>query len=176
MTRSAALVLGMLLPVAASCGWLAPEPPLFTVTELVPRIDELNGKTVRVAGYLAECHGYGCDLYPSKQDVAVWERVYAELRAGKRSKGLPKLADLPVLGIGTGEAIDGDGTGDAFAFDVMAAPFTNSYVLITGKVTNQCRYKGERGCTDRSADLDPTGIVSWRGPVPPPPQSASRKS
>lgn len=176
MIRPAAFVPATLLPLAAACGALAAEPPLFTVAELVPRIDELNGETVRVVGYLADCRVYSCELYPSKQDVAVWERVYAELRAGRPSKGPPKLPDLPVLGIGSGEAIDGDGTGDEFEFDRMAAPFTNSYVLITGKVTNQCRYKGERGCTDRSPDLEPARIASWKGPVPPSPQSASRKA
>jgi hypothetical protein len=176
MSRSVAFAFAMLLPLASSCDAIAADPPLFTVTELVPRIDELNGKTVRVAGYLAECQGYGCDLYPSKQDSAAWHRVYEDLRAGRPSKGPDKQPDLPVLGIGAGEAIDGNGTGDAFAFDKMAAPFTNSYVLITGKVTNQCRYKGERACTDRSPDLDPTKIAAWRGPVPPPPRSASRKA
>jgi hypothetical protein len=166
----------MVLPLAAACGVIAAEPPLFTVAELVQRIDELNGKKVRVVGYLAGCQGYSCDLYPSKQDVAVWHRAYAELRSDGPSKGPPKLPDLPVLGIGTGKAVDGQGAGDAFAFDKMAEPFTNSYVLITGKVTNRCRDKGERGCTDRSPDLEPTGIARWRGSVPPPSQSASRKA
>jgi hypothetical protein len=174
VTRFLALGFGMLLPLAASCDALAAEPPLFTVAELVPRIDELNGGTVRVAGYLADCEGYSCDLYPSKQDAAVWERAFVELRAYKPSKAPPKLPDLPVLGIGSGEAIEGEGGRDAFAFDQMAAPFTNSYVVITGKVDNRCRYKGERGCTDRSPDLDPSKIMSWEGPAPPPPQQASR--
>ena len=164
----------MVLPLASSCDAITAEPPLFTVAELVPRIDELNGKTVRVAGYLGECQVYSCDLYPSKQDMAVWDRVYAELRAGRPSKRPYKLPDRPVLGIGTGDAIDDNKAGDTFAFDKMAAPFTDSYVLITGKVTNQCRYKGERGCTDRSPDLDPTEIAPWTGPVPPPPPSATR--
>jgi hypothetical protein len=153
----------MALPLAAACGIFAAEPPLFTVTELVPRIDELNGKTVRVVGYLADCAGYSCDLYPREADVAVWQRAYAQLGTTRRFEE-PKL---PVLGIGSGPA---------FEFDRKAAPFVNSYVVITGKVTDQCRFKGERGCTDRSPDLEPTGIAAWHGRIPPPPQSKSAKA
>lgn len=161
MTRRAAFLLAIALPAAASCQ--SGEPPLFSVAELVPRIDELNGKTVRVAGYLDDCGGYSCDLYPSKADVAVWDRAFAELRRTNR----PVLPELPVLGIGTG---------DKWEFDAKAAPFTGRYVVITGKVDNRCRYKGERGCTDRSPDLDPTGIAAWTGPVPPPPQMKREKA
>ena len=161
MTRPAALLLAMVPATTASCDWIEPDPPIFTVAELVPRIDELNGKTVRVAGYLANCGGYSCDLYPRKEDVAVWNRAFAELRKTRQFR----QPDLPVLGIDSGED---------FEFDEKAAPFTGSYVVITGKVTNQCRFKGERGCTDRSPDLEPTKIAAWKGPVPPPPQSAGR--
>ena len=160
MRRRAAFVSGICLLAAASCG--SASPPLFTVAELVPRIDELNGKTVRVAGYLGDCSGYECGLYPSKDDFAAWTRTIAELRKGNR----PEQPRSPVLGIGTGEQSE---------FDSKAVPFTDRYVVITGKVSNQCRSKGEPACTDRSTDLDPISIAAWSGPVPPPPQSQSAK-
>ena len=160
MRRGATFLLTIGMLVAASCR--SASPPLLTVAELVPRIDELNGETVRVTGYLGYCGGYSCDLYPSKEDRARWERAYAELRKSKHWA----MPDLPVIGIGSGEQME---------FDAKAAPFNERYVVITGKVTNQCRYKGERGCTDRSPDLEPTNIAMWNGPVPPPPQSKSTK-
>jgi hypothetical protein len=159
---SLALAFVTLLPLVQACGAPAGEPPLLTVKELVPRIDQLNGRTVRVAGYLAECEGYGCDLYSHEQDLAVWNQVYAKVRERKRFD----WPDLPVLGIGSG---------DDFEFDAAAAPFTNSYVVITGRVNNRCRINGKRGCTDRSPDLDPINIVAWRGPVPAP-QSPRRRA
>jgi hypothetical protein len=158
---SAAFLPAIGLLAMASCD--GGEPPLYSVAELVPRIDELNGKTVRVAGYLGDCGGYSCELFPSKEDLAVWRRAYDDLRKGNR----PKLPDSPVLGIGSG---------DEFEFDAKAAPFTSRYVVITGKVDNRCRFNGQRGCTDRSPDLDPTGIAPWNGPVPPPPQQKSIKA
>jgi len=159
--------LALLVTTTAACGWLSSEPPLFTVGELVPRIDELNGKRLRVAGYLGDCAVYSCDLYPSKEDVAVWNRAFAELRTTRHFND-PKL---PVLGIGTGKAEE-----RGFEFDRKAAPFHQRYVVITGTVDNRCRYKGERGCTDRSPDLNPTDISLWTGPVPPRPASPGRKA
>lgn len=156
--------MGLLATAGASCGRPNPEPPLLTVDQLVPRIDELNGKSVRVVGYLAECRVYSCDLYPREADVAVWAHAYAELRETRRFHD-PKL---PVLGIGHGKVDD-----DGFEFDRKAVPFNHRYVVITGTVDNRCRYKGERGCTDRSPDLKPIGISAWEGLVPPRPSTDS---
>jgi len=149
--------LGLLAGASASCARSKAEPPLYTVDQLVPQIEELNGRTVRVVGYLGDCAGDSCDLYPREADVAVWKRAFAEIREKKQFHD----PGLSVLGIGPGK-IDDDG----FEFDRKAAPFNRTYVVITGTVDSRCRYKGERGCTDRSPDLQPTSISPWRGSSP----------
>jgi hypothetical protein len=137
--------------VGTSCGPTASQGVL-TVEEVVPRIDELNGQTVSVAGYLSECGGYDCILHRTKADSDAWARVMIVLRANRR---VP-IPDVPILGIGSGTNFD---------FDAKAAPFANSYVVITGTITNQCRFQGRPACTDRGADLNPTAIRAGSPPA-----------
>ena len=154
MTRPAfarSVVILLLAMAGASCGPAAPQR-VFTVEEIVPRIDALNGRTVSVAGYLPECMGYDCTLFRTKADSDAWDRVVIALRAHRR---VP-IPDVPELGIGSG-AND--------RFDAQAAPFNNSYVVITGVITNQCRFEGKRACTDRSVDLEPTAIRAGSPPA-----------
>jgi hypothetical protein len=51
------------------------------------------------------------------------------------------------------------GLGGSDAFDKAAAPFQNSYVVITG-VVDRDSCTGEGG-TDRSTGIEPTDIRSW---------------
>ena len=120
--------------------------------EIVPQIDALNGQTVSVAGYLSECGGYDCGLYRTKADSDAWDRFMIALRANSRVQ----VPDVPILGIGGGTN---------FEFDAKAAPFTHSYVVITGTVTNQCRFEGRPACTDRGPDLNPTAIRTESPPA-----------
>jgi hypothetical protein len=120
---------------------------VLTVEQVVGRIDELDGETVSVTGYLAKCSGYDCVLHRTKQDADEWDRAMAALSS--TSARLP-VPEFPMLGIGIG--------GSNFDFDREAAPFTNSYVVISGTVTNECRFEGKPACTDRGADLIPTAI------------------
>jgi hypothetical protein len=131
--------------VSSSCPRLSPQT-VFTVEELEPRIDELDGHTVSVVGYLAECGGYDCRLYPNKADADEWGRFMTAIQAGQHP---PVPSDHPVVGIGSGTSFD---------FDARAAPFMNGYVVITGTVSNECRYQGKPACTDRSPDINPTSI------------------
>lgn len=147
---AAAILFGAI--VSTSCGTSAPQ--VLTVEEVVPRIDELNGQTVSAAGYLAQCGGYECVLYRTQEDADDWGRGIADARAGKPLA----LPDYPTLGIGTGTNFD---------FDAKAAPFTNSYVVITGTITNECRFEGKPGCTDRGPDLRPTAIRAGSEPAEP---------
>lgn len=145
-----------LSPVAllAACGLAQEETQKPTpIPQVIANIDALDGHTVTVAGYLGECMGYECSLYIDRQDYDETRRWLADLRARNR---LPQFPQPPSLGIGSDNN-----------FDRKAAGFINSYVLITGEVMNDCRWKGERGCTDRSPDIKPTAIASWRGPVEP---------
>jgi hypothetical protein len=162
------LSLAWLLPFLGACSAAESSTPLFTVAELEPRIDELNGQTVRVVGYLRECRGYDCTLYSQKSDADARADAVARALAEERQNKQPtSLPEFPEVGIGSGEA---------FEFDAEAAAFTASYVVITGNVANECRHEGKRGCTDRSPDLHPTGITAWKGPVPPPPQSPNGRA
>ncbi|HEV2748470.1 MAG TPA: hypothetical protein VGW34_14385 [Allosphingosinicella sp.] len=147
--RSAAIRL--LTLVGTSCGPAASDKVL-TVEEVVPRIDELDGQTVSVAGYLSECEGYDCILYRNKEDADERERFLVAIRVNKRAP----VPDRPMLGIGTGTKLE---------FDAKAAPFRNSYVVITGTITNKCRYQGKSACTDRTTDLEPTEIREIRDSI-----------
>lgn len=133
---------------AASAG----EP--MAITEVIARIDALNGQTVRVAGYLGVCRGYDCLLFRSESEKALWERQMSEMMASARAGRAQgtAIAMPPILGIGSGEN---------FEFDRTAAPYTNNYVVITGRVSNRCRHNGQPACTDRTTDLEPTGIEPW---------------
>jgi hypothetical protein len=159
------LISCLAVPLSASCdaAGVDSSAPLLTVAELEPRIDELNGDSVRVAGYLGPCAGYDCVLYRTKEDSEMWDRTMAAVH---RNKKVP-IPDLPSLGIGSGED---------FEFDAKAAPFVRSYVVITGTVTNECRFKGRPSCTDRGPDLKPIHISSWKGAIPPASQRGASSS
>jgi hypothetical protein len=149
-SRVRSLGLLLLAFIGASCGSAEPERVL-TVEQVVPRIDELNGQTVSVAGYLADCGGYDCSLYRNKDDADEWTRFMVAPRPS-----LP-IPDHPVLQIGSATNFD---------FDAKAAPFTHRNVVITGTITNICRYHGRPGCTDRGPDLIPAAIRAGSPPAP----------
>ena len=138
-----------------------------TITDVIANIDRLNGRTVRVAGYLMHCRGYECRLYRSEAEKQQADRYFADLLrdiAAQRPLD-PSVPEPPMLGIGPGEN---------WQFDAMAAPFANSYVVITGRVTNRCRHNGEPDCTDRTTDLEPISISRWN-PPPGNPQKAAQQ-
>ena len=146
MAKAPALGLASVLlgaGIGTSCNSVAPQ--VLTVEQVVPRLDELNGQTASVTGYLAECLRYDCRLFRTKKEADEWNRAMVALKAGK---SLP-LPDPPIVGIGSGANFD---------FDAKAAPFINSYAVIAGTITNECRFKGKPACTDRSTDLKPTAI------------------
>lgn len=147
--RSAAILLAAI--IGTSCGPAAPRK-ILTVEEVVARIDELDGRTVSVAGYLPECGGNNCILYRSKADSHQWDRVKVALSANRRVA----IPDVPALGIGSGTN---------FEFDAKAAPFTHGYVVITGTITNECRFEGKPACTDRGPDLEPETIAAGGPPA-----------
>jgi hypothetical protein len=159
MVRALALLmLGIAMPACSS----VPDEPM-AVDNVVANIETLNGQTIRVAGYLGGCGGYSCDLFRNPSDKAQQDRRFEEFRTHRWDQPPPSTPEVPALGIGQGEN---------FAFDRQAAPYVNSYVVITGRVTNRCRdHQGRRGCTDRSSDLLPTQIERW---TPPQPQTGNR--
>ncbi len=122
------------------------------VETVIAKIDALNGKTITVGGYLGKCAGYDCLLFANRDGERVFSQQIAALRkAAAQGKKARWVDDPPFLGIG----YDVD-------FDRKAAPLTHGYVMITGKVTNECRYHGKNGCTDRATDIVPTNIILWQ--------------
>jgi hypothetical protein len=152
MARALALlILGAAMPACSS----APDEPM-AITDVIARMDALNGRTVRVAGYLGDCIGYDCDLFRNPNEKAQQDRRFEEYRTHRWDQPPPATPEVPALGIGPGED---------FAFDRQMAPYRNSYVVITGRITNHCRdHEGRRGCTDRNTDLLPTQIEHWSPP------------
>jgi hypothetical protein len=125
------------------------------VEQVIPRIEELNGQTVSVAGYLSYCDTYHCPLFRNKEDADEWGRFIEVAQATGRRP--PSVPDDPMLGIGSGTNMD---------FDAKAAPFWNSYVVITGTITDERRVDGEPVCSDRAPDLEPRDIRAGRAPAP----------
>lgn len=128
--RSLAILL--LATMCSSCG--SASEKVWTVEEIVPRIDELDGRTVSVAGYLSKCGGYDCTLYRNEEDVEAWRRIMDAIHAKQRVS----MPDPPALTIGSGANFD---------FDAKAARFANRYVVITGTMTNKCRFEGKPACS-----------------------------
>jgi hypothetical protein len=151
--RESFAILAMCTGAIASCSpaATAESDKLRSIPDVIADIDALNGKTISVAGYLGECAGYECALFENEEGKRRYDRLIADLRRGQRSA----LAEPANLGIGSGAN---------FEFDRRAGPFRNSYVVITGRATSDCRHRGVSTCTDRSTDLEPTEIRSW---VPP---------
>jgi hypothetical protein len=145
--------------LGSSCSQAAVQPEdAMTVTEFIPQIDALNGRTVSVKGYLGLCMGYDCALFEDQSGSEQWDRFIAAIRAKRR----PFPAEPDLVGIGMKE--DASGSFDE-EFDRKAKALSYSYVIVTGEVTNKCRYKGKPGCTDRTTDIRPTDIQAWRRPV-----------
>lgn len=137
MRRGAAFALTSVAAAAATAACDRAPDRVFSVDEVIANIDSLNGKTVRVGGFLPDCDGYNCLLYRNRSAAA---------RGGE--------GEAEFLGIG-----------DDDDFDNKARPFVGDYVLITGKVDNQCRDKGQWSCLDRGPEVHPTSIKAWRRPA-----------
>ena len=135
--------LGLMIATGA-CGHASPSADPMTVPALDSQIDALNGQTVRVKGYLGICHSLQCSIFTNKADSDLSERRTAAM--WRHVEPLPPAP--PALGIGSAEG-----------FDSKANRLQHSPVLITGKVTNECRHSL---CADRGPDLVPTDIVSLK--------------
>ena len=118
---------------------------VWRVNEVLVNVDALNGKTVRVSGYLGVCEGYDCGLFQDKRHIENTDRWLTSLRSGKSG-------DHPGDWLGVGGSPE---------FDATAKPFNHSYVVITARVSNQCRFQGKPACTDRAEDLIPLKIAKW---------------
>jgi hypothetical protein len=146
--------MGLIFALATvGCGPAPSKKPL-TVTEVLEQIDRLNGKTVSVFGYIPRCEALSCMLHRNKAESDDVDRAMSVIRAaiaaGATDTSSFPFPSHPYLGIGVGTPFT--------FFDLRASLlYADSYVVITGKVSNECRSKGHV-CFDRAADLEPTDI------------------
>jgi hypothetical protein len=150
-----AIALLMLGTSTMACG-STPDGPM-AIDNVIANIDALNGRTIRVAGYLGDCRAYECSLFRNPSEKAEADRYYHELMAAAQEGRRPAVT-------GPGPTFLGIGSGENFEFYRRAAPYTNGYVVITGRVTNGCRYNGRPACVDRTTDVEPTQIGRWSPP------------
>ena len=148
------LIVGLLSALATGACGSAPSKKPMTIAELIPQIDRQNGQMVSVVGYLSRCEVYSCRLYRNKTESEDVDRSMSAVRAALASGATDvsgfAFPDHPVLGIGTGSWFG--------FFDLRATFYANSYVVITGRVTNNCRFEGRSACFDREPDLEPSAI------------------
>ena len=150
---------GLLLALAtAACGNSTSKKAL-TVEEFIAQINQLNGQSVMVTGYLGECEALSCMLYRNKAESDDADRAMSDIRAALDEgatdvSGYP-FPDHPSVSIGTGS--------QSSFFDLRAYFYKDGYVVITGEATNQCR-SGNTMCFDRGGDLLPYSIRSASAP------------
>ena len=124
------------------------KPPIDTtrilsVDTVMQNLDELNGKAVKVAGFLPVCGGYDCSLFANEQQARDFWKIAND------SHGKAKLPEFVEIGSVRG-------------FDAKAGQLAGRYVTVSGQVTNKCK----QGCTDRGPNLIPTDIVLSRQQPP----------
>jgi hypothetical protein len=124
------------LAVVGSCGPSTGE--VLTVDTVVGHLQQLDGKTVRVSGYLPTCGRLDCTLYNNKRE--------ADLYALAAKQQVSKLPNF--LAIGPNEK-----------FDTKAGPLAGQYVVVTGTITKECRAMDNAfACPDRGPDIKPIDI------------------
>jgi hypothetical protein len=123
------------------CGlWPANPSRTLEVDEVLKSIHVLDGETVKVRGYMASCAGYDCGLFASEQAHKDFWRVLESRNANQETPDF--------LSIGYNDE-----------FDRKAGPLAGRYVVVTGRVNDECRdVRGQPLCTDRSPDLEPIAI------------------
>lgn len=117
------------------------KPPIDTnrvlsVDTVKQNLDELNGKAVKVAGFLPDCGGYDCSLFSTEQQA---KNFWVIANDPHRKEKLPEFVEI----------------GSVRGFDEKAAPLAGHYVVVTGRVTTECK----SGCTDRGPNLIPATIA-----------------
>jgi hypothetical protein len=129
--------------LVAGCGW-KPAPDIrrtLTIDQVIQSIHTLDGKTVKVGGYMATCGGYDCGLFSTEQASRDFWRIAND------SKSKEKFPEFLSIGY------------DA-KFDRKAGPLAGHYVVVTGQVSDRCRDTfGRIKCTDRAPDIIPNDIA-----------------
>lgn len=138
----------LLLPTVGGCAYGIPDEA-YSVEEVVSDISShesaLDGKSVAVHGWLGQCGGLDCAIYPSLED--------AELVANGDSDTAEWFAAMDRrLAIGAGDA-----------FDATAMAMQFSEVVVHGEVNAAWRKPSDDSgsaymCLDRCDDIKPNSI------------------
>jgi hypothetical protein len=133
------VALGALAVFAVGCGSKAPidTSRTLSVQQVLENIDSLNGRRVKVGGFLPDCGGYDCSLFTNEQQAKDFWRIANN--PGRKEK-LPDFVEI----------------GSVRGFDEKAGSMAGHYVVVTGRVTNECH---PHRCTDRGPDLVPIDIA-----------------
>ncbi len=137
MTRSAPFVVVAVVALAA-CQAALPNMPVSP--EIVRKnIHNWNGRDVVIEGWLGECKGYDCHIFETLNDAKLAAKGNSE------SKKWRQAYDRSI------------GIDSTLNFDELARPLQFQKVQISGRLSDQCRGLF-KGCTDRVADILPSGI------------------
>ncbi|RYY28978.1 MAG: hypothetical protein EOP62_01275 [Sphingomonadales bacterium] len=143
---------------AAACS--AAQPPV-GAAQILKQCASFLGKPVQASGYLGECAGYTCQLFPDQAAATAFDEAWkaSNVAQQKVSRGA-KPEDLGLSNAWDRvQALWPIGVGFSETFDRNAAPLQNSYVVITGRM-DEHSCDGSGGA-DRSAGLRPTDIRAW---------------
>ena len=135
--------------VTSACGLLpADKSQVRTVQEVLDNMNRWNGSVIRVRGYMPSCGGYECNLFQTKREHEQFWRV---LEGRDRNAELPDFLSI---------AYDPD-------FDRKAGKVAGQYVIVTGKISADCRtLTGKPKCLDRASDIRPMDIEPVTQPAP----------
>jgi hypothetical protein len=130
---------------ASSCGLLpANKSKVRSVHQVLDNMNLWNGSVLRVAGYMPSCGGYDCTLFQTKQEH---DRFWRVVNYRNSNAELPDFLSI---------AYDRE-------FDRKAEKLAGRYVVVTGKISTQCRsFTGKPQCLDRASDIIPMDIEPVR--------------
>ena len=143
MKLRATIVVGLAMLVTA-CWWPGPKSTV-TPTDVRRNIFLWNGKLITVGGWLGTCAGAECTMFTSKSDMEL---------ADIRNYESPEQSEAFGRGLGIGFSE---------RFDQSAALLQHQYVLIKGRVNDECRGFWS-ACYDRTPDIEPISIELARPP------------
>ena len=109
-----------------------------SVSEAVGKIYKWNCKEVTVVGWLGTCGGLDCGIFQTLEDARLVER--GDSNSSKWSELVNRSLSI----------------GYAENFDDEAQPLQFKYVIIRGRLSDECRR--EITCFDRAAEFVPSSI------------------
>jgi hypothetical protein len=136
------------LPLAAILALAACAKPVPTenvsTADVIDNIHAWNGKVVTVEGWLGECQGYNCGIFPALTDARVV--VSGNYQTDEWRDAMNRSLSI----------------GSADGFDETAAPLQFKRVRLKARVNDEC---WPANCTDRANILEPISIEALSPPA-----------